>query len=69
MRSDIREKREKRVAIKAYAGQRLYCPDFLRYVTAKELLAMTSSGTAFTVIDAATGGDVTPSFCPIIVEH
>ena len=49
------------VPIKRYANRRLYQPDACRYVTLDDLATMVEDDTAFTVREAATGEDITPS--------
>jgi len=49
------------VLIKRYDNRRLYRPDARRYVTLDDLAAMVEDDTPFTVREAATGADITPS--------
>jgi polyhydroxyalkanoate synthesis regulator protein len=45
--------------VKRYAHGRLYDATHLGYVSVEQLRQWASAGVAFTVIDAATGADVT----------
>jgi len=49
------------VLIKRYDGRRLYRPDAGTYLTLDDLAAMVEDDTPFTVREAATGEDITPS--------
>jgi polyhydroxyalkanoate synthesis regulator protein len=60
---------ERPVLVKRYAGRRLYRPATGAYLTREDLIAMTTSGETFVVIDAVTQQDVTSSYRPLMVEH
>jgi PHB accumulation regulatory protein len=49
------------VLIKRNDGRRLYRPDAGTYLTLDDLATMVEDDTAFTVREAATGEDITPS--------
>ena len=49
------------VLIKKYPNRRLYRPDAGTYLTLDDLAAMVEAREAFTVREAATGQDITPS--------
>ena len=51
-----------RASVKLYPGGRLYDTTRLRYVTAKQLRASAKAKIAFSVVDAATGVDVTAAY-------
>ncbi len=55
------------VLIKRYDSRRLYPPDACRYVTLDDLTAMVEDDAPFTVREAATGADITPSILKQII--
>ncbi len=55
------------VLIKRYDGCRLYRPDAGTYLTLDDLTLMVEDDKAFTVREAATGEDVTPSILKQII--
>ena len=55
------------VLIKRYDGRRLYRPDAGTYLTLDDLAAMVEDGPAFTLREAATGEDITPSILRQII--
>ena len=58
------------VLIKRYDGRRLYQPDAGTYRTLDDLAAMVEDDEAFTVREAATGEDITPSTLkPVSYTH
>jgi polyhydroxyalkanoate synthesis repressor PhaR len=56
------------VLIKRYDGRRLYQPDAGTYLTLDDLAAMVEDDEAFTVREAATGEDITPSILQQIIR-
>jgi polyhydroxyalkanoate synthesis regulator protein len=55
------------VLIKRYDGRRLYRPDVGSYLTLDDLAVMVEDDDAFTVREAATGEDITPSILKQII--
>jgi polyhydroxyalkanoate synthesis regulator protein len=56
------------VLIKRYDGRRLYRPDAGTYLTLDDLAVMVEDETSFTVREAATGEDITPSILQQIIR-
>ena len=56
------------VLIKRYDNRRLYRPDAGRYLTLDDLAAMAEDDEPFTVHEAATGDDITPSILKQIIR-
>jgi polyhydroxyalkanoate synthesis repressor PhaR len=56
------------VLIKQYDGRRLYSPDAGTYVTLDDLAAMVEDDDDFTVREAATGKDITPTILKQIIR-
>jgi polyhydroxyalkanoate synthesis repressor PhaR len=56
------------VLIKKYANMRLYNPNAGAYVTLDDLAAMVEDDEDFTVREAATGQDITPSILQQIIH-
>jgi polyhydroxyalkanoate synthesis regulator protein len=57
------------VFIKQYDGRRLYRPDAGTYLTLDDLAVMVEEDEAFTVREAATGDDITPSILLKIIRR
>jgi polyhydroxyalkanoate synthesis repressor PhaR len=55
------------VLVKKYPNRRLYRPDARRYLTLDDLAAMVEDDEPFTVLEAATGEDITPSILKQII--
>jgi polyhydroxyalkanoate synthesis repressor PhaR len=56
------------VLVKRYDGRRLYRPDAGSYLTLDDLAAMVEDDEPFTVREAATGEDITPSILKQIIR-
>jgi len=56
------------ILVKRYDGRRLYRPDAGRYLTLDDLAAMVEDDAPFTVREAATGEDITPSILKQIIR-
>lgn len=56
------------VLIKRYGNRRLYRPDAGRYLTLDDIAAMVEDDEPFTVREAATGEDITPSILKQIIR-
>jgi len=56
------------VLVKRYDGRRLYRPDVGRYLTLDDVAAMVEDDEPFTVREAATGEDITPSILKQIIR-
>ena len=56
------------VLIRQYDHRRLYRPDEARYLTLDDLALMVEDDEAFTVREAATGDDITPSILKQIIR-
>jgi polyhydroxyalkanoate synthesis repressor PhaR len=56
------------VLIKRYDNRRLYRPDAGRYLTLDDITAMVEDDEPFTVREAATGDDITPSILKQIIR-
>jgi len=56
------------VLVKRYDGRRLYRPDEGRYLTLDDVAAMVEDDEPFTVREAATGEDITPSILKQIIR-
>ena len=54
--------------VKRYDRRRLYRPDAGRYLTLDDLAAMVEDDEPFTVREAATGEDITPSILRQIIR-
>jgi polyhydroxyalkanoate synthesis repressor PhaR len=57
------------VLIKRYDGRRLYRPDAGTYLTLDDLAVMVEEDEAFTVREAASGDDITPSILLKIIRR
>jgi polyhydroxyalkanoate synthesis regulator protein len=55
------------VRVKRYDGHRLYRPDTGSYLTLDDLAVMVEDDKAFTVREAASGEDMTPSILKQII--
>ena len=56
------------VLIKLYGNRRLYRPDAGGYVTLDDLAAMVEDDEDFTVVEADSGTDITPSIRQLITR-
>jgi polyhydroxyalkanoate synthesis repressor PhaR len=57
------------VLIKRYAGRRLYDTETCNYVTLDDLAAKVKDDEDFTVLEAKTGEDITPSILKQIIRQ
>jgi polyhydroxyalkanoate synthesis repressor PhaR len=56
------------VLIKRYGNRRLYRPDAGRYLTLDDIAAMVEDDEPFSVREAVTGEDITPSILKQIIR-
>lgn len=66
--SDPRMALSQPVLIKRYDGRRLYRPDAGTYLTLDDLAVMVEDEASFTVREAASGEDITPSILQQIIR-